>query len=39
MRHSSPRRDWAVRDMVLYSILRGEWPKIKAHLHYKRQRG
>ena len=39
MRHSSPRRDGTVRDTVLYSILRGEWPEIKAHLHDKLQRG
>jgi len=38
MRHSSPRRDGTVRDTVLYSIVRGEWPEIKAHLHYKLQR-
>jgi RimJ/RimL family protein N-acetyltransferase len=39
MRHSWPRRDGTVRDTVLYSILRGEWPEIKSHLHYKLQRG
>jgi RimJ/RimL family protein N-acetyltransferase len=38
MRHSSPRRDGTVRDTVLYSILRGEWPEIKSHLHDKLQR-
>ncbi|MES3023942.1 MAG: GNAT family protein [Pseudomonadota bacterium] len=38
VRHSHPRRDGTVRDTVMYSILRGEWPEIKAHLHYKLQR-
>jgi len=38
MRHATLRRDGTVRDTVLYSILRGEWPEIKAHLHYKLQR-
>jgi RimJ/RimL family protein N-acetyltransferase len=39
IRHSSPRRDGTVRDTVMYSIVRGEWPEIKSHLHYKLQRG
>lgn len=39
IRHSSPRRDGTVRDTVMYSITRGEWPEIKSHLHYKLQRG
>ena len=39
MRHSTLRRDGTVRDTVLYSILRGEWPEIKSHLHYKLQGG
>ena len=39
IRHSSPRRDGTVRDTVMYSILRGEWPEIKSHLHYKLQGG
>ncbi len=38
MRHSSMRRDGTVRDTVLYSILRGEWPEIKAQLHDRLQR-
>jgi N-acetyltransferase len=38
MRHSTQRRDGTVRDTVLYSILRGEWPEIKAQLHYRLQR-
>ena len=39
IRHSHPRRDGSVRDTVMYSILRGEWPEIKTHLHYRLQQG
>jgi N-acetyltransferase len=39
LRHHHPRRDGTVRDTVMYSIMRGEWPEIKSHLHYKLQRG
>jgi RimJ/RimL family protein N-acetyltransferase len=39
MRHTTLRRDGTVRDTVLYSIMRGEWPEIKSHLHDKLQRG
>jgi len=35
LRHHHPRRDGTVRDSVIYSILRGEWPEIKTHLHYR----
>jgi RimJ/RimL family protein N-acetyltransferase len=35
LRHHHPRRDGTVRDTVMYSIARGEWPEIKTHLHYK----
>jgi RimJ/RimL family protein N-acetyltransferase len=35
IRHHYQRRDGSVRDTVMYSILRGEWPEIKSHLHYK----
>jgi RimJ/RimL family protein N-acetyltransferase len=38
IRHHHPRRDGTVRDTVMYSILRGEWPEIKSHLHYKLRR-
>ncbi|PWF54919.1 GNAT family N-acetyltransferase [Massilia glaciei] len=38
IRHSHQRRDGTVRDTVMYSIVRGEWPEIKAQLHYKLQR-
>jgi len=35
IRHHGPRRDGTVRDTVMYSILRGEWPEIKAQLQYR----
>jgi RimJ/RimL family protein N-acetyltransferase len=35
IRHHAPRRDGTVRDTVMYSIVRGEWPEIRAHLHYR----
>ena len=38
IRHHHRRRDGTVRDTVMYSIMRGEWPEIKSHLHYKLQR-
>jgi RimJ/RimL family protein N-acetyltransferase len=38
IRHQHPRRDGTVRDTVMYSIVRGEWPEIKSHLHYKLSR-
>ena len=38
MRHSMARRDGTVRDTVLYSIVRDEWPEIKLHLHDKLKR-
>ncbi len=38
IRHHWPRRDGTVRDTVMYSILRGEWPEIKAQLAYRLQR-
>ncbi|MGI4842329.1 MAG: GNAT family N-acetyltransferase [Janthinobacterium lividum] len=33
IRHHALRRDGSVRDTVMYSILRGEWPLIKRALH------
>ena len=33
IRHQRLRRDGTVRDTVIYSIVRGEWPEVKAHLH------
>ena len=38
IRHSAVRRDGTVRDTVMYSIVRGEWPEIKSHLHHQLQR-
>lgn len=38
LRHHALRRDGTVRDTVIYSIVRGEWPEIKAHLRYKLSR-
>ena len=38
LRHHAPRRDDTVRDTHMYSITRGEWPEIKAHLQYKLKR-
>ena len=32
LRHHGLRRDGTVRDTVIYSILRGEWPEIAAQL-------
>ena len=37
LRHHHLRRDGTVRDTVMYSIMRGEWPEIQAHLRYKLQ--
>jgi len=39
LRHHALRRDGTVRDTVMYSITRGEWPEIKAHLWYKLETG
>jgi len=35
IRHHGMRRDGTVRDTVVYSILRGEWPEVRSHLHYR----
>lgn len=34
LRHHAMRRDGTVRDTVIYSIVRGEWPEVKAQLRY-----
>jgi RimJ/RimL family protein N-acetyltransferase len=34
LRHHALRRDGTVRDTVMYSVTAGEWPEIRAHLHY-----
>ncbi|HBH38678.1 MAG TPA: GNAT family N-acetyltransferase [Curvibacter sp.] len=28
------RRDGTIRDTVMYSLRSGEWPEVRAHLHY-----
>ncbi len=33
LRHHHMRRDGTVRDTVMYSVLRAEWPAIKSMLH------
>jgi RimJ/RimL family protein N-acetyltransferase len=35
LRHHALRRDGTVRDTVMYSLMAGEWPEVKAHLHYQ----
>ena len=35
LRHHAPRRDGTVRDTVMYSLAVGEWPEVKAHLHFQ----
>jgi len=32
------RRDGTIRDTVMYSLLAGEWPEVRAHLCYLRDR-
>ncbi|WUR14006.1 GNAT family protein [[Empedobacter] haloabium] len=34
LRHHARRRDGTVRDTVIYSIVRGEWPEVRAQLDY-----
>ena len=34
LRHHGLRRDGTVRDTVMYSLLAGEWPEVKAQLNY-----
>jgi RimJ/RimL family protein N-acetyltransferase len=38
IRHHHPRRDGTVRDTVMYSIVRGEWPEVRAQLAYRLQK-
>jgi RimJ/RimL family protein N-acetyltransferase len=38
IRHHALRRDGTVRDTVMYSILRAEWPAIKSALHERLER-
>ena len=39
LRHHAARRDGSVRDSMMYSILRAEWPDVKRHLELRLQRG
>ena len=34
IRNHALRRDGTIRDTVMYSLLAGEWPEVKAHLLY-----
>jgi RimJ/RimL family protein N-acetyltransferase len=38
IRHHWPRRDGSVRDTVMYSILKSEWPDVQRHLSARLQR-
>jgi RimJ/RimL family protein N-acetyltransferase len=38
IRHSARRRDGTVRDTVMYSIVAGEWPEVKAQLRWQLER-
>lgn len=39
LRHHQARRDGTVRDSVMYSILRAEWPDVQRNLAARLQRG
>jgi RimJ/RimL family protein N-acetyltransferase len=36
IRGNALRRDGTIRDTVMYSLTRGEWPEVRAHLMYVR---
>jgi RimJ/RimL family protein N-acetyltransferase len=38
IRHHFRRRDGTVRDTVMYSIMAGEWPEVKAQLQWQLER-
>jgi RimJ/RimL family protein N-acetyltransferase len=38
LRHHAVRRDGTVRDTVMYSLTAGEWPEVRAHLHWQLER-
>jgi RimJ/RimL family protein N-acetyltransferase len=38
IRHHWPRRDGSIRDTVMYSVLRDEWPAVKTHLEFRLKR-
>ena len=35
LRHHHPRPDGSVRDTVMYSIVKGEWPDVRRHLELR----
>ena len=39
IRHHQLRKDGTVRDSVMYSILRHEWPDVRRHLEHRLARG
>jgi RimJ/RimL family protein N-acetyltransferase len=39
LRHHHLRRDGTVRDTVMYSMVKGDWPEARAQLLYKLERG
>ncbi len=39
IRHHAPRRDGTVRDTVMYSVVAGEWPEVRAHLGHLLAKG
>jgi N-acetyltransferase len=38
IRHHLPRRDGSIRDTVMYSVLRDEWPSVRKHLELRLKR-
>jgi N-acetyltransferase len=38
IRHHWPRRDGSIRDTVMYSVLRDEWPSVRKHLEFRLKR-
>jgi RimJ/RimL family protein N-acetyltransferase len=38
IRHHWPRRDGSVRDTVMYSVLKDEWPSVRKHLELRLKR-
>ena len=38
IRHHWPRRDGSIRDTVMYSVLRDEWPSVEKHLEFRLKR-
>jgi RimJ/RimL family protein N-acetyltransferase len=38
IRHHWPRRDGSIRDTVMYSVLRDEWPGVRKHLELRLKR-